>query len=118
MWISRKNYDKLKDDVYFWKQRSEEKCRTINYQETKIHNLETELIKKQSIIAEMTLENELNNRVYEVKIIITGHITLHYNIKTYSHEKAREIATEMFVKNNKDFNKKDIQIIETSVIGG
>lgn len=116
MWISRKNYDKLKDDVYFWQQRNEEKIRQINYQEIRIRNLEAELSKKQAIITKMALENELNNKIYDVKIIITGHITLHYNIKTYSHEKAREIATEMFIKNNKDFNKKDIQIIETSVI--
>ena len=64
----------------------------------------------------MTSEKQLNSRNYEVKITITGHIILHYNIKAYSHESAREIATKMFVKNNKDFSKKDIQIIETSVI--
>ena len=116
MWISRKNYDKLKDDIYFYKRRIEENIRTIHYQETKILNLEAELAKKQATINYMASERQLNNRTYEVKIIITGHITLHYNIKTYSHEKAREIATEMFVKNNKDFSKKDIQIIETSVI--
>ena len=113
MWISRTRYDKL---IHFWQEKIKEKSRQIDYQETKILKLEAELAKKQAIITHMTLEKQLNNKTYEVKIVITSRITLHYNIKTYSHEKAREIATEMFIKNNKDFNKKDIQIIETSVI--
>ena len=116
MWISKTEYDGLKNDIHFWQERNEEKNRQIDYQKRRILNLEAELAKKQATINYMASERQLSNRTYEVKIIITGHITLHYNIKTYSHEKAREIATEMFVKNNKDFSKKDIQIIETSVI--
>lgn len=109
MFISRKNYDKLKDEIYFWQQKNEDKIRQLKYQEAKIDNLKEKLLLLEA-------QEKLNSRMYEVKITITGHIILHYDIKAYSHKEAREIATKIFVKNNKDFSKNDILVIETSAI--
>ena len=118
MWISRKTYDRLKDDVYFWQQRNKEKIRQINYQEIRIRNLETELRNKQSIMNKMTLERELNSKIYNVKLILSNNMGVSYNVKATSHSNAREIALDMFCKNNKDFKESNIKSLETSTIGG
>lgn len=114
MWISKTEYNNLK----FIEKEFDNKIREIHFKDIRINNLEVELSKKQAIITKMALEKELNSKIYEVKLMLSNDIVVTYNVKATSHDNAGEIALDLFCKNNKDFKKLDVKILETSIIGG
>ena len=98
MWISRKEYDKLI-----------EKNARLN------QKVREQGLRIADLLEEIQL-NTQNDKCYEVTVIARGSKKIQYTMSAISHDNAYEIAVEQFEKDNLNYSKEDIIIVNTKEI--
>lgn len=103
MWIPRTKYDRLVEENIILKQKVREQgLRIANLLEA-VDNLTTQL-------------HTQNDKCYEVTIIARGSKKIQYTVSAISHNNAYEIAVEQFEKDNLNYSKEDIMVVNTKEI--
>ena len=105
MWISKKEYEKLKQERNDALYESEMNKSLYNGLRRDIINLQS----KYNKLKEATL------KLFEVEIYLHGLKPIVYDIKASTSEEAEQCAIKLFTDNNKDFSTSDIIMITTNM---
>ena len=97
MWISKKEYEKLKQEA-----------KDAEYYKAMSQDYESEATRYKILYT--TLKNQFL-KMYKVEIYLSILKPITYNIKTSSPEEAEQCAIKMFKDKNKDFSTSDITMI-------
>lgn len=103
MWISRREYNKLIEENTLLNKKVREQGLRISNLLTAVDDLSIQLYTQ-------------NDKCYEVTVIARGSKKIQYTVSATSHNNAYEIAVEQFEKDNLNYSKEDIVVVNTKEI--